>query len=141
MKIILDTNILISAIIKDSFIRKLLFENSTIIHIPDYVLDEIKEHEIEIAKKSKLGIDEMRFLIKKLIKNTEIVRRENILPFREKAREIIQNIDIDDVLIIASALYVNNSIIWSEDKDLKRQIIIKVCNTKEIVNLLSRNDS
>lgn len=136
MKIVLDTNILISALLKDSSTRKLVFEHSPLLYIPSYVLDEVREHENEIAKKSKLSVKEIHFLIKKLIKNSEVIPRENVMPFREKAKEIIQKIDPDDVLIIASALFLQESVIWSEDKALKKQHSVPVYNTQEIIDLL-----
>lgn len=65
-----------------------------------------------------------------------IVPNEITLPFRKSALEIIKDIDIDDTLFIACALAFPDSIIWSEDKKLKKQNKIKVLNTKEIMRLM-----
>lgn len=44
--------------------------------------------------------------------------------------------DPKDSLFIACALSNPNSVIWSDDKHFKKQNIIKVYNTKEIIELL-----
>jgi predicted nucleic acid-binding protein len=137
MRIVIDTNILISAIIRDSLTRNLLFENSSILFIPEYALEEIGEHMEELIEKSDLDENEISSLIENLIKRLKIIKKVDALQFRERALEVMRSIDLDDVLIVASALFVEGSIIWSEDKALKKQNEVRVCNTSEIISLLN----
>lgn len=55
-----------------------------------------------------------------------------------EAIRIVKDIDMGDASFIACALLYPDSIIWSDDKALKKQKEVKVLNTKEIIELLSR---
>jgi len=57
-------------------------------------------------------------------------------PYRLEAYEIVKDIDINDVLFVACALAYKESIIWSNDSNLKKQSSIKVINTTEAIELL-----
>lgn len=48
------------------------------------------------------------------------------------------DIDPDDVVFIAADLGINNSIIWTDDKDFDKQTDIRIIKTKELVKLFSR---
>jgi len=63
--------------------------------------------------------------MKKLMTYIKIVRTEEIIRYREKAKEIIGKIDEDDILFIACALAFKCPI-WSDDKHFKLQNTIKV---------------
>lgn len=57
-------------------------------------------------------------------------------PYKKEAFEIIKEIDPDDVIFIASALAYGNSVIWSDDKALKKQSRVKILDTREIKELI-----
>ena len=54
MNIVIDTNIFISALIKDGLTRKLIVESEHNLLFPEFELDEIKNHKSYIIKKSGL---------------------------------------------------------------------------------------
>lgn len=56
MKVVVDTNILISALIKDSTARKLIVESNWKFYYPETSFHEIRKHKSLVLKKS--GIDE-----------------------------------------------------------------------------------
>mgnify|MGYP001611966658 CR=1 FL=1 len=103
--------------------------------IPEYFFQEVRKHEEEILLKSGLTKDDYYKLLYNLLQYILIVPNEIIIPFKKLALEIIKDIDIDDTLFIACALAFPDSIIWSEDKKLKKQNKIKVLNTKDIIAL------
>lgn len=67
-----------------------------------------------------------------------IVPEELLIFKKEEACNLAKNIDLDDVLFFATALVFKNSIIWSDDKKLKKQKKIKVLNTQEIIELFKK---
>lgn len=54
MKLVVDTNILISALIRDSIDRKIVFTSDFEFHVPEYAFSEIKKYKGMIMSKSKL---------------------------------------------------------------------------------------
>ncbi len=134
MPIVLDSNILISAIIKDKITRKIITSSNNEFLLPEYSFIEIKEHERDILSKAKISKEEFETLIKKLLRYIKIVKTDNILSYREEAEAIIGRIDKDDVLFIATALAFRCPI-WSDDRHFKLQKNVKVYNTKEMIIL------
>ena len=135
MFIVLDSNILISAIIKNSVTRGIILSSNNKFLLPEYSFIEIKKHEEEILYKSKISKQEFILLMKKLMTYIKIVRTEEIIRYREKAKEIIGKIDEDDILFIACALAFKCPI-WNDDKHFKLQNTIKVYNTKELIEFI-----
>ncbi len=135
MKIVLDSNILFSALIKDSKTRRIILEYNEFFLFPQYIFEEMEGHMDELLEKSKLSRQDFNSLLSILLKKVAIVSNEVLLPYRQRALDIIKNIDKDDVLFIACALAYSDSVIWSNDKRLKNQKIIRILNTDEIANL------
>ena len=132
MKIVLDSNILFSAIIKDSKTRRIILEYEELFLFPQYIFEEMEEHMDELLKKSKLSNQNFNTLLTILLRKVAIIPNEVLLPYRQRALDVVKNIDKDDILFIACALAYPDSIIWSNDKKLKSQKTVKVLNTEEI---------
>ncbi len=137
MIIIIDANIIIAALIRDSFTRKLIILSKIQLYYPEIMLEELREHKDEIMAKS--GLDENTYdrLLKTILKRVVIIPTEQITDYLSEARKIMESIDIKDTPFIAAALSYENSIIWSDDKHFKRQKVITVYNTKEIKEILA----
>lgn len=138
MIIVLDTNVFISALVKDSTTRRLIVESKHLLLFPENIFQEIREHREEILYKTGLAKEEYDKLIAKILKYAYIVPIELVVFQREEAYNLVKNIDVDDVLFFATALVFKNSIIWSDDARLKKQTKVKVLNTQEIVGLLKK---
>jgi len=139
MIIIIDSNIFISALVKEGITRKLITQSKEWLIIPEYLFHEIRNHEEEIILKSGINKREYELLLRVLLKYIIIVPNEIILSYRKQAMEIVKNIDADDALFIATAIAFEDSVIWSNDKKLKNQNRVEVLNTEEIFNLSARN--
>ena len=66
MKIIIDTNIIISALIKDNLTRKLILNRKFEFLTPSFTLSEINKHKEEICKKAKINSKQFYILLEKL---------------------------------------------------------------------------
>ena len=62
---------------------------------------------------------------------------EVLKTYKEKSIEIVKDIDLDDAVFIACALANPGSIIWSDDKKLKKQGKIKILNSTEMMQYLT----
>ncbi|MBI2110045.1 putative toxin-antitoxin system toxin component, PIN family [Candidatus Woesearchaeota archaeon] len=136
MQVVLDTNILFSALIRDSKTRKLILEYEGIFLFPEYIFEEAKKHKDEIFRKSRMSADEFNELLALILRKVNIVPSEVLEPHRQEAYLIVKDIDINDALFVACALAYKGSIIWSNDADLKKQSRIRVINTMEAMKLL-----
>lgn len=136
MNIIIDSNILFSALIKDSVTRRIILEHEGIFLFPYFIFDEMKKHKGDLIKKSEMKKEEFDELLTLLLKKVIIVPVEKMKQYKEEAFEIVKDIDPDDIIFVACVLAYKDSILWSDDKKLKNQTRIAVFNTGEIIKIL-----
>lgn len=135
MRLVLDTNILIAALIKDSVTREILTHPEMEFLVSEFIFEEVAEYRDEIHRKSGLTHDSFELLFEALKQQMIFLPHEEI---RHKARadEIMKDIDLKDSLFIAIALSTTNDGIWSEDKDFEKQDAIRVWKTKDLIKYL-----
>lgn len=137
MKIILDINIIISALIKEnSIIRILLNIPFFEFYLPTYALAELKKHEKLILTKSGLEKQELRTLLRMLLSRVKIVGESTFSFYYKAADKIIGKIDKKDIPYIALALAIENDRIWTADKHFKQQNAIQIFTTKDLLSKL-----
>ncbi len=136
MIIILDTNVMVSALIKDSFTRRIIIYSGLKFCYPEISLHELRKHKNLILKKSGLSESEYEKIMSKLMEYIVLIPTEKIMGHIDEAKQIMQHIDPDDVVFIASTFSCQDSVIWSDDKHFEKQNKIKVLKTRDFVNLL-----
>jgi len=129
MDLIIDANVLFSALIKDSFAYNLLFSGSFHLFTPEYIFTELEKHKEEILKKTERTDEEFFRLLETLKRRIVIFPLEELAPYVEEAEKLTP--DPDDMAYFALALKLNCAI-WSNDKKLKEQDKIKVYHTHEL---------
>ncbi len=140
MRLVLDTNILVASLIKDSSTRSLLLHPLFEFFLPEYSLEEIRKHIPTIVEKSGLSRAEINVLLNLLVENISIVTAEKIQPFLKEAHRIIGHIDENDVpfIALALALAIPNDGVWTNDKHFQQQKVVKVWQTEEILKLVKQ---
>jgi len=138
MRLIVDTNILISSLIKDSITREILLLPSMDFYLPEFALEEVEAHKTKISKLSGLSPDEIDFFLDVLLENISIVSAQTIRPHLKEAERIIGDIDPGDIPFIALALAVDNDGIWTNDKHFKKVKKLKVWKTSELLAHLKK---
>ena len=68
MYVVLDTNVLFSALIKDSITRKLILDYDEVFLFPDYIFDELEKHKDEIVQKSMMSTTQFDDLLGLVLK-------------------------------------------------------------------------
>jgi predicted nucleic acid-binding protein len=136
MKLIIDTNILISSLLKDSTVREILLNESLNFYLPEIVLSEVNKYLPYIIQKSKLSEEEIKKLLNTLLENLILVPIDEYENKMDEGMKIIGNIDEKDTQFIALALSIENDGIWSNDKHFEKQKKIKVFKAIDILNLL-----
>mgnify|MGYP001559162072 CR=1 FL=1 len=139
MNLVIDTNIFISALIKESTIRKIILDSEHIFLFPEYEFQEIYKNKDEILEKS--GYSEIEFIriISILLNKMKIINYEEICNYYDEAFHIMHKIDSDDIIFIATAIAFDCPI-WSDDKHFKQQNQIKTLTTKEILELINKHN-
>ena len=137
MKIILDANIIISALIRDSAVRAIVSLSGDDFYFPRVAINEIEKYRSLILDKAEITDVEFDILYHKLFRRITLVNDSKLEPFLKEALDIMGKTDISDAVFVACALVYRNSVIWSDDKHYKKQKRIKVWKTYDI---LQRNN-
>ncbi|RMF90488.1 MAG: hypothetical protein D6733_03665 [Methanobacteriota archaeon] len=134
MELVVDTNIVFSAIVKDSYTRLLLCNQNLVLYAPEALISELNEHEKEIREKSGLRGEEWGELMGLLLSKIRLVSRKDIARYLKKALEFSP--DKEDAPFFAACL-ARDVPLWSNDKKLKEQAAVKVLTTEELVRRIS----
>jgi predicted nucleic acid-binding protein len=131
MDIVVDANILIAALIKDGYTRRLLVFSDDDFSVPEYLFDEVADHLAELEGKSRLPKERIRAVLGEILHlaNVRVVPIRELTSHLEAARRIAP--DKDDSLYFALALK-KNCPIWSNDRRLKSQKEVVVFTTAEM---------
>ena len=133
--IVIDTNIIISALIKDSITRKIIIESGLQFAYPEISLHEILKHRNYISKKSGYSKVKFETILNKLLDYINLVPLKLVKIKLDRAKKIMKNIDINDTIFLATALALGNASIWSDDTDFDGQKLVKVIKTKDIAKI------
>ena len=135
MEVVVDTNVIISALLRDGLTRKILLLAPFEMYTVPFTKQEIENHKGELLHKSGLDEDAFSHLLDLIFAKINVVDREILEPFRKRADEILKDIDPNDAPFLALAMALNCPL-WSNDRDLKKQRVVKVYTTQEILELL-----
>ncbi len=134
MELVVDSNIIISALIRDSLTRKIILDSNHRFYAPEFLRTEIEKYEDLIKEKFNLKESEVETLLNIVLVEIEILPIESYEDKLDKAEDLIGNEDIKDVPFLAVALHKGYEI-WSDDQDLHQQQKIEAKITEEIIEL------
>src|SRR6056297_155338 len=120
-KIIIDTNILFSALLNtDSRIGQILINGKRYynFYAPEYIREEIIEHKDKIKTIAKLSDDDFIELYELILRNITILNH-TLIPTNiyKKAENLCETIDLDDTIFVAVAEFTRGKL-WTGDKIL-----------------------
>lgn len=141
MRLIIDANILISALLKNNLTRELLIHLPFDFYSPDTLLESISKYKKELTERSGLSENDFETLLNFLLSKIKIFDQEDYSHKMEEAIQIMGRVDIDDADYIAIALATENDGIWSDDKHFQQQSKIKIFTTPNLVDLLNKEFS
>jgi len=141
MILVIDTNILIASLIRDSTTRKIIVESDWEFYYPEMSFHEVRKYKDLILEKSKMDEAEYTELLNYLLKHITLVPEEQIQGKIKEANEILGKIDLDDVIFLATAFSIENAKIWSNDPHFEKQNKVRVFKTEHIVKLFFPEDS
>jgi len=136
VRLIVDTNVLISALVKKSTVRGLLLNPLFEFYVPEHCIEEIERHVGEISERSGFSVENVYLLLGVLLTSVQVVPAERVVKKYKEAEKIMGKIDRDDVPFLALALSFPNDGIWTEDKHFLKQDRVKVWRTRDLLELL-----
>lgn len=144
MKFVVDTNVLFTFFWKSSVFKKLANKPNLKLFSPEYALEEINRNSEEIIEKTKLSLEEFKNMRKDLAVIVEFIPINEYSSFLKRANLLAENLpkpektELEgDIDFFALALKLKCPI-WTNDKMFKKQQIISVFFTKEIIELLDK---
>ena len=136
MILIVDTNIVFAALLKNSKTRELLIDSPLTLYAPETMLSEIRKHQKLILEKSGLSEEDFEILFDLVTENITIIEKNEYSEKIPEAEKIIGSIDKGDIPFIALALSKASDGVWTENiQHFKKQNRIRVWTTKEILSL------
>jgi predicted nucleic acid-binding protein len=136
MRLVVDTNIVIASILKESTTRKIILHPLFSFYIPEHAFVEIENHRDELTEKSGLSRHRFNQVLDGVKRKLSIVPAHEFSGHYPAALELMRNIDPDDAPFVALAMSFDNDGIWSNDGHFEEQNIIRVWNTRDLLEEL-----
>ncbi len=133
MRILVDTNRIIAALVKVGITREILFDENFEFVTPDYTVTEIIEHEGELLKKIKITKGEFEILLALIFEHIKIIPYEEYKNFIDKCKNDIS--DPDDIPHLAACFATKTEGIWAHDPHFKEQNKVKVFTNIDMLKL------
>jgi len=133
MELVVDANVVISALIADSKTRELIVTLEPDLITPAFVHDEIESYGDLIVERSGMEPRRVRQFVDLLFQYIEVVPVADLHTHIGEADEAISETDPDDVLYVACAL-ARDAAIWSDDSDFEERHVVDVYATSDVVD-------
>jgi predicted nucleic acid-binding protein len=136
--LVADTNILISALLKDHSINAKLIESGYfIVYFPEYGLRELEGYKdyIKAKRQKRSQILAFEYAERFILKSVQIVPHDTYSHKIKDAFQIMKEIDEKDAPILALAMLLCCPV-WSNDKHFQRQKATSVYTTRDLLGLL-----
>jgi len=130
MKFVLDTNIILSALIKNSLSRKIITNLDFDFFTPSFALSEISKYKGYVCSKAKINEKQFELLFNKIFEYVKIFPLDYYKKHIPQSVRLIQ--DKKDAPFLACAIALN-SFVLSNDMHFKKQTKIKVFTMQEFV--------
>jgi len=137
IKLVLEANIKFSIMKPDSIASYLFFTLKAKFFAPEYIESEMGKHRSECLLKSKLSEHEFELWQNEVDERIKFCSHSEYEELLEKSISVIS--DREDAPYLALALAIKAAI-WSNDPHLKQQSLVKVHNTKELVDKLLKGE-
>lgn len=124
MKIVVDSNRVIAALIQDSTTREILLDRNFEFFAPEYIKTEIEKYRKDIMEKADISEEEFEILLSLIFESITIIPQSEYQNFLSELRDITK--DSKDVAYFAVCLFIKADGIWTHDLHFKEQKKVKV---------------
>jgi predicted nucleic acid-binding protein len=132
MELVVDANVLFAALLGRDKTMDLFFEDKLRLVSPSYLLDEFEKNRQWLVKECGITAEEFDELLGTLLSRIEFFPLIAAVEHLSKAEQLAPH--KKDVPYFALALYLNCAI-WSREKAFKKQSVVLIYSTPEIVEM------
>ncbi len=133
MKIVIDSNRVIAAMIKESTTREILFDQTFEFIAPDYLMSEVTKYEYHIIKSIGVSRREFEILLAIIFESITIIPESEYKQFIVQIKDEIK--DPKDIPYLATCLATKAYGIWTHDLQFKEQDKVKVLTNIDMLKL------
>ena len=138
MKIVIDSNRIIAAIIKDSTTRQILLNKKFEFIAPSYVFSEITKYKDYITRKVNINSEEFDTLLSLIFENINIIKASEYDNFIKKLKNEVS--DSKDIPYLAVAVFTEAKGIWTHDIHFKEQNKIEIFANMDMLKLIKEKN-
>ncbi|MEK6978961.1 MAG: PIN domain-containing protein [Candidatus Micrarchaeota archaeon] len=135
MQLVVDSNIVFAALIKDSVTRRLFLHLNAEFFIIQTNYQELEKYKKELLVKSGMNEASFNLLLEQLMRRCVLVENDALFEHWDDAKKLILEVDVGDVPFVAAAL-VTGADIWSDDEHFTKQKKIKIWKTADLMEML-----
>ncbi len=124
MKVVIDSNRIVAALLKNSTTRAILFSSKFDFITPEFVREELEKYKAEFGKKLRMNAEELGILLSLIFEPVTIISKAEYSKFTEKLKPEIS--DPKDIPYLACCIATHSEGIWSHDQHMQEQGRVKV---------------
>lgn len=132
MQLVVDTNVVFSALIAGGKTRELVLTGGFDLYAPAYFDTEVRNHRETLSEKTGLATDRLDTLLDLVLDEITTVPSDAFDGSLPAARKAMADVDPDDAPFLALALHLGCAL-WSDDGDLREQDLAPIVTTTELV--------
>ena len=138
MKIVIDSNRIIAALLKDSTTREIIFNKNFEFIAPSYIFSEIDKYKNYIIQKANIEEENFDVLLSLIFEKVKII---NELEYSKFLKELEGEIrDTKDIPYLALSLASKSIGIWTHDPHFKEQNKVRVYSNIDMLKLIKRKN-
>ena len=132
MKIVIDSNRVVAALLKDSTTRGLLLNASFEFIAPDFIKEEVEKYRGVFVKKAKISVEDFDLLLSMLFESIKLIPKEE---YASSMYKLISEIsDPKDIPYLACSIAMEAEGIWTHDLHLKEQTKVRIFTNIDLLN-------
>ncbi len=135
-KFVVDTNCVISALIKSSSSRHILCSEHVLFCAPEHLFTELLNHKTEILEKAGITQNDFSLLLSALLPCIHLCPETEFRRYKERALALVEH--EEDAPFVALCL-AKSLPLWSNDKGFKKQAVVRVFSTAELIDELRKS--
>lgn len=132
MRLVIDTNRIIAALIKEGAARDILRRHEAQFYTVEHALSTSSRYRQDLY--TRMNVDERTFdqAVTLVMSIIHVIPEEQYAPHIHAATKALGHVDMEDVPFLALAIALNVDI-WSNDKHLQQQHLVKVWTTTALL--------
>ena len=136
MRLVIDANILVAALLKDAITREILLTENIEFFAPEFLSSEIKDllKNPRIRRRIKLKDKDLYDLTSAILSRITLFPEKSFIASIKQSISLVTHIEDAPYIALSLALQIP---LWSNDSELREQSLVKVCTTSELIKLLA----